>query len=187
MINLTEKLKIAMIKENVTQCELAARSGQSQGNLANKFSRNDFKLSFASRSDKSSEEDSCSPCNSLLDFSVSSFSSVFSFKQLSYRCVNSSCLLSNVLRLPRIELSSSSRRAISDCNCGSEASCDRCVSLHRKVETWKHGGLLLGELLSESVCLAVCVGRGRLGAKKRLELLDLIVCCFQFAVVFVFH
>lgn len=45
MINLTEKLKIAMIKENVTQSELAARSGQSQGNLANKFSRNDFKLS----------------------------------------------------------------------------------------------------------------------------------------------
>ena len=45
MINLTEKLKIAMIKENVTQSELAVRSGQSQGNLANKFSRNDFKLS----------------------------------------------------------------------------------------------------------------------------------------------
>lgn len=45
MINLTEKLKIAMIKQNVTQSELAARSGQSQGNLANKFSRNDFKLS----------------------------------------------------------------------------------------------------------------------------------------------
>lgn len=34
-----------MIKQNVTQSELAARSGQSQGNLANKFSRNDFKLS----------------------------------------------------------------------------------------------------------------------------------------------
>lgn len=45
MINLTEKLKIAMIKENVTQSELAVCSGQSQGNLANKFSRNDFKLS----------------------------------------------------------------------------------------------------------------------------------------------
>ena len=45
MIHLTEKLKIAMIKENVTQSELAARSEQSQGNLANKFSRNDFKLS----------------------------------------------------------------------------------------------------------------------------------------------
>ena len=45
MINLTEKLKIAMIKENVTQSELAVRSGQSQGNLANKFSRNEFKLS----------------------------------------------------------------------------------------------------------------------------------------------
>ena len=45
MINLTEKLKIAMIKQSVTQSELAARSGQSQGNLANKFNRNDFKLS----------------------------------------------------------------------------------------------------------------------------------------------
>lgn len=45
MINLTEKLKIAMIKQNVTQSELAVRSGQSQGNLANKFNRNDFKLS----------------------------------------------------------------------------------------------------------------------------------------------
>lgn len=45
MINLTEKLKIAMIKQTVTQSELATRSGQSQGNLANKFNRNDFKLS----------------------------------------------------------------------------------------------------------------------------------------------
>ena len=52
MINLTEKLKIAMIKENVTQSELAARSEQSQGNLANKFSRNDFKLSEYQRLDE---------------------------------------------------------------------------------------------------------------------------------------
>lgn len=45
MINLTEKLKIAMIKQNVTQSKLAELTAQSQGNLANKFVRNDFKLS----------------------------------------------------------------------------------------------------------------------------------------------
>lgn len=45
MINLTEKLKIAMIKQNVTQIKLAESTQQSQGNLANKFIRNDFKLS----------------------------------------------------------------------------------------------------------------------------------------------
>lgn len=45
MFNLTEKLKIAMIKQNVTQTKLAELSDQSQGNLANKFVRNDFKLS----------------------------------------------------------------------------------------------------------------------------------------------
>lgn len=45
MINLTEKLKIVMIKQNVTQSKLAELSDQSQGNLANKFVRNDFKLS----------------------------------------------------------------------------------------------------------------------------------------------
>lgn len=45
MINLTEKLKIAMIKQGVTQTTLAANAGQSQGNLANKLIRNDFKLS----------------------------------------------------------------------------------------------------------------------------------------------
>lgn len=43
--NLTEKLKIAMIKTGKTQTELATLSGQSQGNLANKLIRNDFKLS----------------------------------------------------------------------------------------------------------------------------------------------
>ena len=45
MIKLTEKLKIAMLKQNVTQTVLASLTGQSQGNLANKFNRNDFKLS----------------------------------------------------------------------------------------------------------------------------------------------
>jgi hypothetical protein len=45
MINLKEKLKIAMIKQNVTQLKLAELTGQTQGNLANKFCRNDFKLS----------------------------------------------------------------------------------------------------------------------------------------------
>ncbi len=44
-MNLTEKLKIAMIKQNVTQTTLATLTNQSQGNLANKFNRNDFKLS----------------------------------------------------------------------------------------------------------------------------------------------
>ena len=43
--NLTEKLKIAMLKTGKTQTELATLSGQSQGNLANKLIRNDFKLS----------------------------------------------------------------------------------------------------------------------------------------------
>lgn len=43
--NLTEKLKIAMIKTGKTQTELADLSGQSRGNLANKLIRNDFKLS----------------------------------------------------------------------------------------------------------------------------------------------
>lgn len=45
MINLAEKLKIAMIKQHTTQTRLAERSGQSQGNLASKIIRNDFKLS----------------------------------------------------------------------------------------------------------------------------------------------
>jgi len=45
MIDLVEKIKIAMIKQKISQIELAERSGQSQGNLANKFVRNDFKLS----------------------------------------------------------------------------------------------------------------------------------------------
>lgn len=45
MINLTEQLKIAMLKQKVTQTELAYRTNQSQNNLASKMSRNDFKLS----------------------------------------------------------------------------------------------------------------------------------------------
>lgn len=45
MINLTEKLKIAMIKQSVTQSKLAELSDQTKSNLSNKFVRNDFKLS----------------------------------------------------------------------------------------------------------------------------------------------
>lgn len=45
MINLTEKLKIAMIKQNVTQIELAKLSDQTQSNLSQKFTTNNFKLS----------------------------------------------------------------------------------------------------------------------------------------------
>lgn len=45
MINLTEQLKIAMLKQKVTQTELAHRTNQSQNNLASKMIRNDFKLS----------------------------------------------------------------------------------------------------------------------------------------------
>lgn len=45
MLNLSEKLRIAMIKCNVNQLELATRSNQSRSNLANKILRNDFKVS----------------------------------------------------------------------------------------------------------------------------------------------
>lgn len=45
MINLTEKLKIAMIKQAMTQTKLAELSAQTQKNLSNKMIRNDFKLS----------------------------------------------------------------------------------------------------------------------------------------------
>lgn len=44
-INLTEKLKIAMIKQGVTQIELAKRVEQTQSNLSQKFVANNFKLS----------------------------------------------------------------------------------------------------------------------------------------------
>ena len=44
-INLTEKLKIAMIKQGITQIELAKRVGQTQSNLSQKFIANNFKLS----------------------------------------------------------------------------------------------------------------------------------------------
>lgn len=43
--NLTEKLKIAMIKKGVNQIELAKRVGQTQSNLSQKFVANNFKLS----------------------------------------------------------------------------------------------------------------------------------------------
>ena len=43
--NLTEKLKIAMIKQGVTQVELAKRVEQTQSNLSQKFVANNFKLS----------------------------------------------------------------------------------------------------------------------------------------------
>ena len=45
MTNLTEKLKIAMIKQNVTQTKLAELSDQTQKNLSNKMGRDNFKLS----------------------------------------------------------------------------------------------------------------------------------------------
>lgn len=45
MFNLTENLKIAMIKQNTTQTKLAELTGQTQKNLSNKMGRNDFKLS----------------------------------------------------------------------------------------------------------------------------------------------
>lgn len=45
MIRLTEKLKIAMIKLDVTQVKLAELSGQTQKNLSNKMVRDNFKLS----------------------------------------------------------------------------------------------------------------------------------------------
>ncbi|MBQ2710866.1 MAG: helix-turn-helix domain-containing protein [Clostridia bacterium] len=45
MINLTEQLKIAMLKQKISQSDLADRTQQSRANLANKLSRNDFKLS----------------------------------------------------------------------------------------------------------------------------------------------
>lgn len=43
--NLTEKLKIAMIKMGKTQTALATETGQTQNNLANKMKANNFKLS----------------------------------------------------------------------------------------------------------------------------------------------
>lgn len=45
MINLTEKLKIAMIKLNVTQTALAGFTDQTQKNLSNKMCRNNYKIS----------------------------------------------------------------------------------------------------------------------------------------------
>lgn len=45
MLNLTEKLKIAMIKQKVTQTKLAELSDQTQKNLSSKMARDNFKLS----------------------------------------------------------------------------------------------------------------------------------------------
>ena len=45
MINLTEKLKIAMIKLDVAQVKLAELTDQTQKNLSSKMARNNFKLS----------------------------------------------------------------------------------------------------------------------------------------------
>lgn len=45
MINLTEKLKIAMIKLNVTQTALAGFTDQTQKNLSSKMCRNNYKIS----------------------------------------------------------------------------------------------------------------------------------------------
>ena len=45
MTNLTEKLKIAMIKQYVTQTKLAELTEQTQNNLSNKMKLNNFKLS----------------------------------------------------------------------------------------------------------------------------------------------
>lgn len=44
-MDLTEKLKIAMLKQHITQTELARRTTQSQNNLANKMKANNYKLS----------------------------------------------------------------------------------------------------------------------------------------------
>lgn len=45
MINLTEKLKITMIKQNISQSQLAELTGQKQPNLSAKLVANNFKLS----------------------------------------------------------------------------------------------------------------------------------------------
>ena len=45
MTNQTEKLRIAMIKQNITQTRLAELTNQQQKNLSNKMSRNDFRIS----------------------------------------------------------------------------------------------------------------------------------------------
>ncbi len=44
MQNLTEKLKIAMLKQNVNQQTLAELTAQSNTNLSNKLKANNFKL-----------------------------------------------------------------------------------------------------------------------------------------------
>lgn len=45
MIDLTEKLKIVLLKQKISQKELALRTNQSTPNLSRKLMHNDFKLS----------------------------------------------------------------------------------------------------------------------------------------------
>ena len=45
MISLTKKLRIAMIEQNINQTTLAERTGQTQKNLSNKMTRDNFQLS----------------------------------------------------------------------------------------------------------------------------------------------
>lgn len=45
MTSLAEKLKFAMIKQNVSQIELAKRTNQTQSNLSQKILADNFKLS----------------------------------------------------------------------------------------------------------------------------------------------
>ncbi len=45
MVSLAEKLKIAMIKQNVNQLELARRTNQTQSNLSQKILADNFKFS----------------------------------------------------------------------------------------------------------------------------------------------
>ncbi len=43
-MNLTEKLKIAMLKQGITQTELASKTGQTQNNLANKMKAGNYRI-----------------------------------------------------------------------------------------------------------------------------------------------
>lgn len=44
MIDLTKKLKLAMIKNGISQKELASRTSQTQANLSGKMVANNFRL-----------------------------------------------------------------------------------------------------------------------------------------------
>ena len=43
-MELTKKLKIAMIEQNINQVELAKKVGQNQGNLSSKMSADNFRI-----------------------------------------------------------------------------------------------------------------------------------------------